>query len=461
MTGPAPVSTPAEDVAAEARRLRDGLPAWAGADVADRVRALEAWWAALLAHRDELVDALSRATGRRALSEMEVDSVGANIVRCSTWARQLADEHRPVPTSDPGVLAARAPVPLGLVGVVAPWNFPLQLALIDAVPALLAGCAVLVKPSEWTPDFVPVLRRTIDTVDALRPVFGIVPGGPDTGRAVVDTVDAVCFTGSVPTGRAVLAAAAARFVPCFCELGGKDPAVVCAGADLDVAAAGVLWGATANTGQSCMSIERVYAHRSVFDPFVDRLVRLAGTVRLAIPGPGDGELGPFIDPHQAGVVRAHLNDALDRGARVLCGGRLREAGGRAFLPPTVVVGVDHSMRLMTEETFGPVIPVMPFAGTDEAVALANGTDYGLSAAVFGSAEDVAAIAPRLLAGGISVNDVLLTAMLPEHEKQAFGCSGLGPSRMGPMAVRRFTRQRVILTRTAPRVQPWWHHPQHC
>lgn len=443
------------EVVAAVAQLRGSGATWAVRPVSDRVAVLARWAEQLAAHRSRLVARLAEDTGRLALSEMEVESVLAAIARQSTWAREL-HESPPRASSDPTVTITGSPVPLGVVGVISPWNFPLQLALIDAVPALLAGCSVLLKPTELCPAFVSVLRETVQAVPELAEVLRIVEGGPAVGQAVVDAVDAVCFTGSVRTGRLVAVAAAANFIPAFLELGGKDAAIVAASADLDVASSAVLWGSTANTGQSCMSLERVYVDRLVADEFLERLIAKANRVSLAVPGPADGDLGPFIDSAQAGVVADHLADAVRRGATVLCGGEFEDHGGRPYLRPTVLLGVDHSMSIMQDETFGPVIPVMVVDGPEEAISLANDTVYGLSGAVFAAPEEARRIAGRLLAGGISINDVCLTGLVPDSEKQAFKASGLGPSRMGPGSVRRFLRQRVLLERTDPRVQPWWY-----
>ncbi|MBX6751926.1 MAG: aldehyde dehydrogenase family protein, partial [Micromonosporaceae bacterium] len=264
-------------VTAAVARLREQAGDWAARPVEERIAVLADWAEQIRQRRGELVAAIAADTGRIGLSEMEVDWVFGAIQRQSRWARDLVPS--PARTSsDPSVTITDAPVPLGVVGVISPWNFPFQLALIDAIPALLAGCSVLMKPSELCPAFVPVLRATVAAVPDLARVLAIVEGGPEVGRAVVTNVDAVCFTGSVSTGRAVAAAAAAAFIPAFLELGGKDPAVVAASADLDVATSGVLWGATANTGQSCMSIERVYVERPVVDRFVELLVAKAQRV---------------------------------------------------------------------------------------------------------------------------------------------------------------------------------------
>lgn len=436
--------------------LRRAQGEWARSGVAYRIDVLGRWAAELRRTRPALVAALRMETGRVGLSELEVDSAVENIERCSQWARELFGTRSSRTIEGKGINLHEIPEPLGVVGVISPWNFPLQLALIDAVPALLAGCAVLLKPSELTPGIVAPLVGAIASVPELGAVLHVVQGGPDVGRSVVDAVDAVCFTGSVRSGREVARHAAERFIPAYLELGGKDPAIVCATADLDIASSAVLWGATANGGQSCMSIERVFVEEPVAEAFLELLVAKAQRVTLDVHADGSGELSRFIDPRQADVVAGHIADAVARGASIRCGGTVEAIGGFRFLRPTVLTGVDAAMRIMAEETFGPVIPVMEFASTDDAVALANSTDYGLSAAVFADEAEALAIAQRLEAGGISINDVLLTGLAPVGEKQAFKLSGIGPSRMGPSTLTRFVRRRIALVRSAPQVQPWWY-----
>ena len=453
------------EVSTAAAELRAAGEAWEAAGVEHRIEVLARWAETVRERRADLVGALARDTGRTGLSEMEVDWIRTSVARSSQWAQEILAAKAERPSSDPGVTLTSASLPMGLVGVISPWNFPLQLALIDAVPALLMGCPVLVKPTEQCPEFVVPLRESVEAVPELAAVLRFVEGGPEVGAELVRAVDVVCFTGSVATGRKVAAAAADAFVPAFLELGGKDAAVVLPGADLDVAVEGVLWGGTANTGQSCMSIERVYVVRGQEDEFVDRLASRAATIGLVGVEEG-GQVGPFIDPRQADVVSRQLDAAVAGGAKVLSGGEVEEhevrgadgdsQGVRRFMRPTVVTDVDHTMDLMTEETFGPVLAVMVVEDAEEAVRLANDTVYGLSGAVFGPPAEARAVAHRLRAGGISVNDVCLTGMVPEGEKQAFGASGMGPSRMGRASLTRFRRQRVVLTRLEPMVQPWWY-----
>jgi aldehyde dehydrogenase (NAD+) len=321
------------------------------------------------------------------------------------------------------------------------------MSLVDAVPALLAGCAVIVKPSEVAPRFVEPLRRTLARVPELAAVLEYVLGGPETGRALIDSVDAVCFTGSVSTGRQVAEQCGRRLIPAFLELGGKDPVIVTADADLERATEAVLRGAVFATGQMCFSIERVYVQAAIHDEFVSRLVEKCEAIELNYPDIQAGHIGPFILPRQAQVIDAQIDDALARGARVVTGGKSQRLGGGNYMRPTVLTDVNHGMAIMQEETFGPVIPVMRYETIDEAVNLANDSVFGLSAAVIAATEAAAAaVAERVQAGGVSLQDTTLNgAVLRDAEKTSFKHSGVGPSRIGPRALTRFLRQQALIT----------------
>ena len=343
-----------------------------------------------------------------------------------------------------------------MVGVISPWNFPLMLTLIDAVPALAAGCTILAKPSEVTSRFVPLLREILAEA-GLADVFAVVTGAGATGQALIEAVDQVCFTGSVATGRKVAEACARRFIPASLELGGKDPALVLSDADVERAARALAWGSFVNGGQSCMSIERVYVEAPVADAFIAALVKEASALELAWPDPKQGQIGPIIAASQVELVRAHLADARAKGARALAGGELVEHGG-TWCPPTVLVDVTDEMAVVREESFATVLPVMVVADEEEAIARANATEFGLSAAVFsGDRERAERVARRLHAGGISINDAALTGLVQTAEKQSFKCSGMGGSRMGSASIRRFVRARALLVNTGTD-SPWWFPP---
>jgi len=430
-------------------RLREAQPAWRDAGIEARMAALQRFKTALERHRPDIARALATDTGRFLMAASEVASTINAIDRWCAQAPGLLKEAEGRSTQVPSIHFRNQWVPYPLVGVISPWNFPLVLAFIDAIPALLAGCAVLIKPSEITPRFADAVRPAIEEVPELAAVLQVRAGAGETGAAMVPLVDAVCFTGSVRTGRLVAESAAKAFIPAFLELGGKDPVVVTASADPDRAATIVLRASTLGTGQACQSLERVYVHESLYDAFVEKLVEKACRVGINWPDPHQGELGPFIWGRQAGIVQAQIDEAVARGARVLAGGEVEDHGGK-WLRPTVLVDVTQEMKVMQEETFGPVIPVMRYRDTDEAIRLANDGLYGLSAAVIaGTAEEAEAIGRRIDAGGISINDGALTGVMHECEKNSFKCSGMGGSRMGPGGFTRFSRKKALIFQTAP------------
>jgi len=437
----APLS--AEAVRAVATDLRERQPAWAALAPQARAAVLLRWAEAIERAQGPITEALTQDTGRRGISRIEVDGIVRLIRRWAERAPELIARElaREVTTSVPGVTARTRLHPYPLVGVISPWNFPLTLATIDAVPALAAGCAAIVKPSEIAPRFIGPLMRTVP--DALP--LAVIEGDGATGAALVPAVDFVCFTGSVATGRRVAVAAAEAFVPASLELGGKDPMIVLASADPAAAAAAALRASVVNAGQACQSIERIYVAREIAEPFLAALVEQAQACRLNADEIGRGEIGPFIFERQAQIVRGQIADAVARGARLLSGGAVEEIGGGLYLRPTVLTDVTPDMAVMREETFGPVLPVTVFDSADEAVELANGGAFGLSAAVLaGTSEEAEAVAERLEAGAVSINDGALTSMIWEAEKSAFKASGLGPSRMGDSGLLRFLRRQALI-----------------
>jgi succinate-semialdehyde dehydrogenase / glutarate-semialdehyde dehydrogenase len=429
-----------EAIAAE---LRAKQTAWAAAD---RKAALHALADAIERNTSAITTALILDTGRAAISRIEVIGTIRMIRRWADNAAQIAEQHevRDRATTIPGISTSTRLVPYQLVGVISPWNFPLTLALIDAIPALAAGCAVIVKPSEVTPRFIrPLMAAIAETGLPLA----VIEGDGSTGAAVIPAVDYVAFTGSVATGRKVGLAAVDLFVPASLELGGKDPMIILASADPAQAAAIALRASVVNTGQACQSIERVYVARDIAEPFIAALVDAAKAVRLNYPDIDKGDIGPFIFAKQADIVQAQIDDAVAGGATVLTGGQVETLGGGKYLRPTVLTGVTPVMQIMREETFGPVIPVTVFGTVDEAIALANDSAFGLSAAVIG--HDAEAVAVRLNAGAVSINDGALTSMVWETEKSSFGSSGLGPSRMGDSGILRFFRRQALIKQSGP------------
>lgn len=447
-------ATSLDRLAALALEARCAQPAWAASGVTARAAQLSALAAAFRDQREAFVRALFEDTGRLTESRLEVDAAISTIERWADQAPILLQESKPQSANIPFIESRQFATPYALVGVISPWNFPLLLALIDAVPALLAGSAVLIKPSEITPRFIEVAESVLKNLPGLNGVLRWCVGAGDLGAALIDQVDLICFTGSVKTGRKVGEAAAAKFIPAFLELGGKDAAVVLDDADLDRAARALAWGSMVNAGQSCMSIERVYAVEAVYECLLTALRREMAHLSINAADPELGQIGPVISIAQVDILQAHLDDALAKGARVLTGGRLEQQGGIWCLP-TLLADADDSMRVMQEETFGAILPVMRVADEAEAIARANASIYGLSAAVFSQdMQRAERVARRLEAGAISINDAALTSLVHSGEKQSFKQSGLGGSRMGPASIRRFLRQQCLLVN--PGVDdPWW------
>ncbi len=437
-----------EDVAERCATLRRAQQAWGEAPVEYRIGIMQRWAERIQANRAQITAADSRDTGGGQISQIAVDMV-LGFLRHQAFAAPAAFKRAVRQGRSPtmptiGYDSVLKPYPL--VGVISPWNAPTMLSMLHAIPPLFAGCAVITKPSEVTPRFVEPLRRSVQEVPELAAVFDFVLGDGATGAAVVDHVDMVSFTGSVPNGRRVAEACARRLIPCELELGGKDPAIIAATADLDAAASAVLRGAVTSTGQVCFSIERVYVDAAVHDDFVARLVEKANRIEINYPDPARGHLSPFISARQAEIVDAHLEDALAKGAKLRCGGKSFQLGGGLYMKPTVLTDVTHDMVVMKDETFGPVIPVMRFKTQDEAVALANDTYFGLSAAVLaGTEEEALRIARRVNAGNVSVQDAFLTFAAAPAEADAFACSGIGGKRSG---IERYLRRQALLINSA-------------
>lgn len=431
---------------AKAARLRAGQRRWQEIGLEGRKTAMLAMCDAVDRHYNAIVDALSVDTGRYGMSVAEVEGLkGITRMRVATAEAALAAA---TGASGDGSLSFRQQyVPQQLVGIISPWNYPLILSMIDAITALLAGSAVLAKPSEVTPRFIAPFMAAVAEVEHLRDVLDYVAGDGETGGWVIDVTDMVVFTGSVPTGRKVHERAASQFKTAFLELGGNDPAVVLDSADADEAAEIVVRGAMENSGQLCCSIERVYAGRDIYPTFVDRVVARTKAMTLNTEGLQSGELGPVIFRKQAQILQAQLDDAVAKGARILTGGKLIEKDGGIWCEPTVLVDVTQDMEIMQAETFGPIIPIARFDEPEEAIRLANDTVFGLSATVIGEEDEAVAVGERINAGGVWVNDFdTMGGVGDRAEKTAFGVSGLGGTRYGHGGFHRFLRKKALIIR---------------
>ena len=422
---------------------------WGETAFEERGRILMAARAWMVANGERVVTTICAETGRPA-DETQFAELSYGISALEFWAknaaRYLADED--VETASPFVRGGRRLkvryAPVGVVGVIGPWNYPLNNSFGDCIPALAAGNAVILKPSEVTPLTSLLMAEMMAEVGLPEDVFTVATGRGETGAALVDLVDFVMFTGSVKTGKAVMKQAAESLTPVSLELGGKDPMIVLADADLERAANAAASYGLNNSGQVCISVERIYVEDAVHDEFVERLTSKVETLRQGPPGePGSVDVGAIIFPPQLELIDSHVRDAVERGAEVRTGGRVGEGPGR-FYEPTVLTGVDHSMLCMTEETFGPTLPVMRVADAEEAVALANDGRYGLQASVWTRDTDRGeAVARRIEAGVACVNDAQLNYAAIELPMGGWKQSGLG-SRHGADGIRKYAKRQSIL-----------------
>jgi acyl-CoA reductase-like NAD-dependent aldehyde dehydrogenase len=437
--------TDAADVPTIAAQLRATQRGWErrGPDGRAKVLARFAVW--LGEHRGEIEELLIKETGKSAVDAAQEVPMLIMILSyyIKTMAKALEPEKRPAAL--PFMAIKKVTVhyrPRAVVGIIAPWNYPVANALMDGIGALAAGCSVLLKPSERTPLTAEVLRR--GWLESGAPdVFAVVQGARAVSEAVIDNADYVQFTGSCATGSKVMERAARRLTPVSLELGGKDPMIVLEDADVDLAAHAAVWGAMFNAGQTCVSVERVYVLEQVYDQFVSAVVRDVQALRV---GAGEGHnLGALIDEQQLAVTERHVRDAVAAGARALTGGRRTDTSG-SFYPPTVLVDVDHSMTCMTEETFGPTLPIMKVGSVSEAVRLANDSKYGLSASVFSKDFDRAKnVALQLDCGAVNINDVITNLMCTTAPMGGWKTSGIGARFGGADGLRKFCRVEAVVT----------------
>ena len=444
-----------EAIAAMAATARAAQPGWEELGFEARAEVLLAARTWLVANAERVVQTICGETGRPA-DETQFAELSYGLSALEFWAKNapayLADEQ--IESASPFVRGRRLVVryaPVGVVGVIGPWNYPLNNSFGDCIPALAAGNAVVLKPSEVTPLTSLLMAEMLADSGLPDGVFQVATGRGDAGAALVDEVDFVMFTGSVETGKKVMAQAAQTLTPVSLELGGKDPMIVLADADLERAAnAAVSYGMN-NSGQVCISVERIYVEEPVHDEFLERVTGKVEALRQGPPGePGSVDVGAIIFPPQIDLIEAHVSDAVDKGARLVTGGSRGDGPGR-FFAPTVLADVDHSMRCMTEETFGPTLPVMRVADADEAVALANDGPYGLQASVWTRDEDRGEqIARRIEAGVAMVNDAQLNYAALELPMGGWKSSGLG-SRHGPDGIRKYTKRQSLMVTpgTAP------------
>lgn len=455
--GHVPDST-SDEVAATVSKARAAQPAWNELGFKRRAELMYAFRSWMVEHRSEIIDLVVAENGKTRedalLSELfyVADSIGFWAKRAEKYlADQTVRTHSPFLAGRKVIVRRR---PLGVIGVIAPWNYPLTLSVGDALPALMAGNSVVIKPSDVTPLATQFVVEGARRAGFPEGVLSVVTGGGAAGAALVENADMIMFTGSTATGRKVAARCGERLIPCSLELGGKDPMIVLEDADVERAANVAVEWAFRNSGQTCMSVERVYVTPPVYDEFVEKVTAKTKALRQGVPaGTGSVDVGALTFPAQLGTIRAHVEDAVAKGAQVTAGGSQGPGPGR-FFEPTVLVDVDHSMKCMTEETFGPTLPIMKVADEAEAIRLANDSPYGLGSSVF--TKDLARgqrVARQLVAGMTWVNDAIMSYIAQEAPMGGARESGVG-ARHGAGGIQKYTETHTLMvSRFVPRHEP--------
>jgi len=447
-------------VAEVVARVRGAQPEWEAMGFRQRYRWLGRLRDWMFDNADHLADVMQAETGKvRADAELEAPFICDAINYWGERAERFLADETP-PSHNPMFKVKRLRItysPYPVVGVISPWNFPLILAYDDAMPALMAGAAVVIKPSEVTPLVAIEIARAWKEEVGGPDILDVVNGAAETGGALIDEADFIQFTGSEKTGKSVMRRAADTLTPVSLELGGKDPMIVLSDANLERAVNAAAFGGLANTGQICMSIERVYVEEPIYDEFVAQLADRVGELRQ---GRDDDsfkqDLGAMTFPPQVEIVSDHVEDARQKGARILTGGKRKDGAGDWY-EPTVIADADHSMRVMVDETFGPVIGVMKVKDADEAVRMANDSSYGLSASVMSrDTQRAEQIARRLEVGAANIDDVLTNYFLQDLPMGGWKSSGVG-FRHGEYGIKRFCRTEAIVSPRFPQGKrdPLW------
>jgi succinate-semialdehyde dehydrogenase/glutarate-semialdehyde dehydrogenase len=449
-----------DDVLAVVGRARKAQAAWGVLAVEERAARLLRFRDAIVERAEEIVEIVSRECGKprqEALVHEVMTIADLATYYCRNAARILAPQDIPL-----HLLKHRRSVvhfvPRGVVGIISPWNFPFVIPMGDVFAALITGSAAVVKPSEVTPLTMKKAKEIYDSSGLPEDLFGVVTGYGSTGHALIEAgIQKLVFTGGVETGKRVAAACGAKLIPCVMELGGKAPLIACADCDLERTARAIVYGGFANAGQVCISVERVYAHKDIYDPLVARLKTLVGELRVGDPAKDFFDVGAIIFPRQIEVSELHIDDAIKKGAELVAGGH-RKPGPGQFFEPTLLARCNDSMTVMNEEIFGPIVPVQKVESDDEAVRKANASHLGLNAYVFTrDRKKGQRLAERIEAGSVVVNDVFVNYAAPETPFGGVKQSGFGrvhgDDALRDMAERRHINYDRI---AAPAKDPLWY-----
>jgi succinate-semialdehyde dehydrogenase/glutarate-semialdehyde dehydrogenase len=435
---------------------------WGELSVRDRCARLRMLRDRIMASRNELAEAVVRESGKPRVEALFAD-VFVALDSAEYWSRNAVEalRTRRVPHHSTAAKAKRGYLaydPLGIIAIISSWNYPLAIPLSQIIPAVAAGNAVVCKTSDFTPQCGVLIEKLFIDAGVPRDLVKIVQGGGEVGQALIDSApDKVLFTGSVATGRRVAEACAKRLIPSVLELGGKDAMIVLADADLEVASSAAVWGSYTNCGQVCLSVERLFVEQGAAEKFIALCVEK--TKKLHI-GPGSDsatDVGPLIRPQHVRRMIDLLDDAVSRGANVLCGGSARPDLGPNFFEPTVIAGVDSSMKLFQEETFGPILAIRVVKDAKEAIAQANDSPFALAASIWTREKSRGmAIASELRAGAVMVNDAISYFGIAEAPHGGCGASGWGRTH-GKAGLLEMVHMKYIDVDGLPRSEkPWWY-----
>ena len=431
------------DIKAAFSKARKAQKIWSKTSLKQRSKVLKALRQAITADIDELVDLISKDSGKTNLEALMAD-IYPSLELIKYYEKKvnkfLAPEKRSTPLTAPGNTAYVEYQPLGVVAVISPWNYPFQLAINPAITAIAAGNAVILKPSEITPAVGQYVGDIINSIDDVPDdLIQVIHGYGETGAKIIETrPDKIFFTGSVETGKKIMEAASQKLIPVELELGGKDPMIVFNDSNLIRAAKAAVYGGFANTGQLCVSVERLYVQEDIAEEFIELIKKEAGKIRFT-RDPASGDIGPFTHPDQERKVEEQLNKALDSGAKILYDGRTDNQPG-----PVIIGNVNHQMEIASKETFGPVIPVIKFNDMDEAIELANDSEYGLNSSIWTKDIDKGKrVASSLVTGNCMINDLIKNVGNPDLPFGGIKNSGIGRYH-GPEGLRSFTNQKSIM-----------------
>jgi succinate-semialdehyde dehydrogenase/glutarate-semialdehyde dehydrogenase len=450
LLGEVPIAS-SEDVVKTISRARKAQAAWSVLPIEERCARLMRYRDALVERADEVVDVVSRECGKPradALNHELLLAVDQLTYYCKNAARILAPREL-----DLHLLKHKRSVlqyvPRGVIGIISPWNFPFMIPMVDVFAALVTGSAAIVKPSEVTPLSVQKAKEIFDATGLPEDLFGVVHGHGDVGQALIEGgIQKLIFTGGVETGKRVAAACGANLVPCVVELGGKAPLLACADCDIERTAHAIVFGGFVNSGQACIAVERVYAHEAIHDKLLGRVRELTEKLRQGDPRAEQVDVGAITFPKQIEIAEKHIEDAVQKGAHVVTGGKRRPGPGQ-FFEPTVLAGCNHTMTVMKAEIFGPIVPFQKVSSEDEAVALANDSHLGLNAYVFTKdREKGKRLAQRIEAGSVVVNDVLVNYAAAEAPFGGMKQSGFGRVH-GDDALRDMAEVRHVLSGRLP------------